>query len=110
MSDAQDPRHASDRRAPKVQDLVERVQPTPAKLPQTINSPEHYTRFKDDPYEVWRVLRAWGLEEDALLWTAGKYLGRAGKKAGSDILDDLRKMVWYVNKRIEAIEEERASK
>lgn len=125
MSDAQDPRHATgDRRAPPVEKKgaprcdrcgVEGylavaagrssfVHPSGACNPpdDPVNSPSHYARSKDDPYEVWKVLRAWGLEEDAFRWTAVKYLARAGKKG--DLLEDLRKAQWYLNRRIESLQ------
>jgi hypothetical protein len=49
-------------------------------------------------------MRAWGLENDAMLWNAVKYIGRAGKK--DDALEDLRKARWYLNNRIESLENE----
>lgn len=70
--------------------------------PELINHPQHYGG--DTVYEVIKVLKAWGLEKDALLWTVGKYLGRAGKKEGESLLKDLKKLVWYANKRIEELE------
>lgn len=45
---------------------------------------------------------AWGLEADALLWNAVKYISRAGKKG--DTLEDLKKARWYLDKRIELME------
>jgi hypothetical protein len=63
-----------------------------------VEHPAHYGG-EDNPYEAIKVLKAWGLENDAFLWNAGKYLARAGKKG--PILEDLEKLVFYVNARIE---------
>ncbi len=102
MSDASDPRHATGESRPKTTNSA-----LPFK-PEAVDSPAHYSKGKDDPYEVWKVLRAWGLEGDALRWTAVKYLARAGRKAGSDLLEDLRKSKWYVDKLVEREQEARA--
>ena len=67
---------------------------------ETVNHPQHYGG--DVPHEVWKCLNAWGLETDALIWNAIKYLSRAGKKG--DRLEDLKKAAWYLNKRIELLE------
>ena len=70
---------------------------------ETVNHPAHYGG--DVPHETWKCLRAWGLETDALLWNAVKYISRAGKKG--DKLEDLKKAQWYLNKRIGLMEAER---
>ena len=62
--------------------------------------PAHYN--VGDKHEVWKCLNAWGLESDALLWNAVKYISRAGKKGTA--LEDLKKAQWYLNKRIELLE------
>lgn len=66
-----------------------------------VNDPSHYGG-KDNPYEVIKVAEAWGLNENAYLFNALKYLGRAGKK-GSKV-EDLKKLTYYVNREI-ALEE-----
>ncbi len=63
----------------------------------TIDHPPHYGG--DVPHETYRCLHAWGLEGDALLWNAVKYISRAGKKG--DKLTDLQKALWYLNLAIE---------
>jgi hypothetical protein len=70
----------------------------------TVNHPAHYGG--DVPHETWKCLRAWGLEQDALLWNVVKYVSRAGKKVtgGSAMLEDLRKAKWYLDKRIESMD------
>jgi hypothetical protein len=66
---------------------------------EAVNHPAHYGG--DTPHEVIKCLAAWGLESDAFLWNAVKYIARAGKKGSAK--QDLQKAVWYLNKRIESI-------
>lgn len=66
--------------------------------------PDHYGVGKE--HEAYKCLRAWGLETDAFLWTVGKYLSRAGKK--DELLQELKKMKWYLDMRIESLEGENA--
>lgn len=70
---------------------------------EKVNHPTHYGG--DTPHEVVKCLEAWGLESEALLWNAVKYIARAGKKG--DFLEDLRKAMWYLEKRIEREEARR---
>jgi hypothetical protein len=58
----------------------------------------------DNPHETIKCLEAWGLERDALLWTSGKYLSRAGKKEGESLLKDLRKALYYLKRRVDKLE------
>lgn len=67
---------------------------------EAVNHPLHYGG--DVPHEVWKCLHAWGLEEDAMLWNAVKYIARASKKDST--IEDLKKAQWYLNKRIELLE------
>lgn len=69
---------------------------------ETVNHPQHYGG--DVPHEVIKCLEAWGLENDALLWNAVKYIARAGKKG--DALEDLKKAGWYLARRIAAMKKE----
>ena len=69
---------------------------------EAVDHPSHYGG--DTPHEVIKCLEAWGLEFDALRWNAVKYIARAGKKG--DMLTDLRKAAFYLNRRIAALEEE----
>lgn len=75
-------------------------------MPEAVNHPAHYGG--DVPHETYKCLRAWGLEQDALIWNAVKYLSRAGKKGSSTKIEDLQKSVWYINNRIEQLKEERS--
>lgn len=63
--------------------------------------PNHYNSVKGAP-EVWDILDQF-FSDDPLLWNAGKYLLRAGKKGSK--LEDLEKLSQYVNRRIEALRE-----
>ncbi len=65
----------------------------PAKV---VDHPSHYGG--DVPHEVVKCLAAWGLESDALLWNAVKYIARHKHKG--DALTDLRKAEWYLLRRI----------
>jgi len=67
---------------------------------ETVNHPSHYGG--DVPHEVVKCLEAWGLESDALLWNAVKYIARAGRKGHA--LEDLKKAQWYLTRRISRLE------
>lgn len=71
-----------------------------AKHKEAVHHPAHYGG--DTLHEVVKCLEAWGLESDALLWNAVKYIARAGKKGNK--LEDLRKAQWYLSRRIAALE------
>jgi hypothetical protein len=70
---------------------------------EAVDHPQHYGG--DVPHEVYKCLRAWGLELDAMLWTAVKYIARAGKKS-PDKIQDLKKARWYLDNRIQQLEGE----
>jgi hypothetical protein len=63
-----------------------------------VNRSGHYTFGK---YEVIDVLEDW-FPADPLLWQVGKYIARAGHKG--NMLEDLKKAAWYLNRRIEQLE------
>ena len=65
-----------------------------------VNHPKHYGNGPDDPYEAIKVIESWSL--DFCLGNAVKYIARAGKKG--DAIEDLRKAVWYLNRRIAQLE------
>jgi hypothetical protein len=66
---------------------------------EKIQHPQHYGG-KDNPYEVIKVLAAWGLVESAYLWNAVKYIARAGKKNKDEYVTDLKKAIFYINAEI----------
>lgn len=63
-------------------------------------SPSTYYGGKDDPYEVWKVLRAWKLGH----WqcSAIEYIRRAGLKDAGKYVEDLEKAVACLQDEIEA--------
>lgn len=69
---------------------------------EAVNHPSHYGG-PDNPYEVIKVLAAWGLEGDALLWNTVKYIARAGKKDPAKHVEDLEKARFYLDRRIETL-------
>lgn len=69
---------------------------------EKINHPSHYGG--DVVYETIKVIAAWGLGFD--LGNCVKYISRAGKKAGSSTLEDLRKAKFYLEHAIAALEKE----
>lgn len=73
---------------------------------ETVQHPRHYGG--DVPHEVIKCLAAWGLESDALLWNAVKYIARHGKKGNA--LEDLKKARFYLDRRIAALEAHAAPK
>jgi hypothetical protein len=67
---------------------------------EMVNHPRHYGG--DTPHEVIKCLFAWGLEKDALLWNAVKYVARAALKG--NMLEDLKKARFYLDRRIGELE------
>lgn len=63
---------------------------------EAVNHPSHYGGG-DNPYEVIKVLTAWGLDDDAHLWNAAKYIARAGKKDPDKEIEDLEKARFYLD-------------
>lgn len=76
----------------------------PSELPEQVDHPKHYGGA-DNPYEVVKVAEAWGLDKDSYLFMVLKYIGRAGKKQGEPPKQDLKKAAWYLNRRIERMED-----
>ena len=71
------------------------------KINDSVNHPNHYCEGRR--YEPWDVIVDWQL--DYLTGNAVKYLSRAGRKDGeSKEIEDLRKAVAYIEKRIEVLE------
>lgn len=72
---------------------------------EMVNHPNHYGG--DTPFECIKVLNAWLSPEEYrgfLRGNAIKYLCRVGKK--DNVLQELKKVNWYVNKLIESYEGE----
>ncbi|WNL50944.1 SaV protein [Synechococcus phage S-CREM2] len=67
-----------------------------------VNRPSHYAEGRE--FETIDVIEDWSLGYH--LGNAVKYISRAGRK--DDILQDLKKAQWYLNREIENLEIERA--
>ena len=65
-----------------------------------VNSPAHYTDGKIEVIDF--------IEDKKLgfcLGNAIKYIARAGKKDPEKTIEDLKKAIWYLNRRIKQLEE-----
>lgn len=62
---------------------------------EKVNHPAHYGGA-DNTYEAIKVIEAWEL--GFCLGNTVKYISRAGKK--NDLLEDLRKARWYLDREI----------
>ena len=67
---------------------------------ETINHPEHYGG--DNTYEAIKVIEAWEL--DFSLGNTIKYISRAGKKDKEKEIEDLKKALWYLDRKIKTLE------
>ena len=70
---------------------------------EMVNGPAHYGGA-DNPYEVIKVCEAWELDKDAYLFNVVKYVARAGKKDSDKELQDLKKALWYLERKIKNLE------
>jgi hypothetical protein len=70
---------------------------------EMVNHPDHYGG-EENAYEVVKVAEAWGLDHDAYLFNVVKYVARAGKKDPSKELQDLKKALWYLDRKIQNLE------
>lgn len=68
---------------------------------EQVNHPSHYGGG-DNPYEVIKVIEAWDL--DFHLGNTVKYISRAGKKDQDKELQDLKKALWYLERKINNLE------
>jgi len=69
---------------------------------ESVDHPPHYGGGSD-PFETIKVIEARGFGFH--IGNAYKYLDRAGKKAGTDDIEDLRKAVWYIEREIARLSE-----
>ena len=74
------------------------------KLNDAVNHPSHYA---DGKIEVIDFIEDKGL--GFCLGNAVKYISRAGKKNPEKEIEDLKKAVWYINRRIKELEQETES-
>ena len=70
---------------------------------EMVNHPEHYGG-EENIYEVVKVCEAWGLDKDAYLFNVVKYVARAGKKNPEKELEDLKKSLWYLQRKIDNLQ------
>lgn len=68
---------------------------------EMVNHPQHYGG-NDNPYEAIKVIEAWDLGFH--LGNTVKYISRAGKKDSNKELQDLKKALWYLERKINNIE------
>ncbi len=64
---------------------------------ETVNHPNHYGGA-DNPYEVIKIIEALNL--DFHLGNTLKYIVRAGVKNADTELEDLKKALWYLQRKI----------
>lgn len=72
---------------------------------ELVNHPKHYGG-SDNQYEVVKIAEATGLDKDAYLFNVLKYIVRSGKKDDNPPLQDLKKALWYLDRRIKTLENE----
>ena len=67
-----------------------------------VNHPNHYGG-EDNTYEAIKVIEAWDL--DFHIGNTVKYISRAGKKGTDQELQDLKKALWYLERKIKNIQD-----
>lgn len=70
---------------------------------EMVNHPSHYGG-EENVYEVVKVAEAWELDKDAYLFNVVKYVARAGKKDTDKEIQDLKKALWYLERKIQNLE------
>jgi hypothetical protein len=70
-------------------------------MSEQVNHPQHYGG-ENNPYEAIKVIEAWDL--DFHLGNTVKYISRAGKKGTDKELQDLKKALWYLERKIDNLE------
>ena len=66
---------------------------------EAVDHPSHYNQGK---FEVIDVIEDWDL--GFCLGNAVKYIGRAGHKGEQKEVEDLKKALWYIERRISQIQ------
>jgi len=69
-------------------------------MKESINHPDHYGG--DNTYEAIKVIESWNL--DFSLGNTIKYISRAGKKDKAKEIEDLKKALWYLDRKIKTLE------
>ena len=70
---------------------------------EMVEHPSHYGG-ENNPYEVIKVCEEWGLDKDAYLFNVVKYVARAGKKDVLKEVEDLKKAMFYLDRKIKNLE------
>ena len=70
---------------------------------ELVSHPDYYG-CKDNQYEVIKIAEATGLDKDAYLFNVLKYIVRSGKKDDNPPVQDLKKALFYLDRRIKIIE------
>lgn len=73
------------------------------RAPEMVQHPDHYGGT-DNPYEVRKVLFAWGLLTRTNLWHVCRYVARARKKDPTKEIEDLKKARFYLDEEIYLLE------
>ena len=71
---------------------------------EMVNHPQHYKFGSDNQYEVIKVCEAWDLDKDAYLFNVVKYVARSGKKNPDKEIEDLKKAMFYLDRKIKNLE------
>ena len=71
---------------------------------EMVNHPSHYGG-RDNPYEVVKIAEGTGLDKDAYLFNVLKYIVRSGKKDPAKEVEDLKKALFYLNRKIKNLEQ-----
>jgi hypothetical protein len=72
---------------------------------EMVNHPSHYQFGNDKTYEVIKIIEVYNF--DFHLGNCFKYISRAGKKDSTKELEDLKKAQFYLNRKIQIIEEQK---
>jgi hypothetical protein len=70
-------------------------------MSEMVNHPNHYGG-ETNTYEVIKIIEA--LEMDFHLGNTFKYIVRAGKKETDREIQDLKKALWYLERKIQLLE------
>jgi len=68
---------------------------------EMVKNPDHYGGASN-PYEAIKVIEHWNL--DFHLGNTVKYISRAGKKDPSKEIEDLKKAMFYLDRKIKNLE------
>jgi len=73
---------------------------------EMVKNPDHYGGASN-PYEAIKVIENWNL--DFHLGNTVKYISRAGKKDPTKEIEDLKKALFYLDRKIKNLENENVS-